>query len=119
MPRCAPGRSSAFANPVGATTDAVVVAAVANKRLRVIGFILSPAATTPPASAVFTSKPGGAGSAISATFGLVAGVSVASGGVGEQRAGLFETNVGEGLSVTTGAGAGACGVQVVFETVAA
>lgn len=119
MPRCAPGRQSAFANPVGATTDASVVAAVAGKCIRVMGFILSPAATTPPASVVFNSKPAGAGVAITATFGLVAGVPVATGGVGEQRSGLFQTVAGEGLTVTTGAGAGAVGVQVVYETVAA
>lgn len=120
MPRRAgPGRLADFANPVGATTDASVVAAVAGKKVRVVGLILSPAATTPPASVVFNTKPGGAGSAISATFGLVAGVAVQSGGSGEQRAGLFETNGGEGLSVTTGAGAGACGIHVIYELVAA
>lgn len=83
-----------------------------------MGFILSPAATTPPASVVFNSKPGGAGAAISATFGLVAGTAVTV-EPGEQRGGLFQTNAGEGLSVTTGAGAGACGVHVIFETVSA
>lgn len=117
MPRCAPGRLSTFVNAAGGATDTPVVAAVAGRKIRLIGFIVSPAAATPAASIVFNSKSGGAGTAISATFGLVAGVPITV-EPGEQRAGLLETNIGEGLSVTTGAGAGGAGVHVIYEVVA-
>lgn len=112
MPRCGPGRMSAFANAAAGATDTVVVAAVVGKRIRVTDFVLSPASATPPASVTFNSKPAGAGVAITATFGLGAPL-VAPGS--DDRAGWFETNLGEGLTVSTGAGTNGVGVQVVYE----
>lgn len=87
----------AFVNATGATTDFAVVAAVAGSRIRVLSYALS-AVVTGVSSGTFTSKPGGAGTAISPLISLPL-----NGFVSEDSAiGLFQTAVGEGLSITTG-----------------
>ena len=100
---------TAFANVAASTTDGVVVAAVAGKRIRVLGLVAQAGGTA--TTLVFNSKPAGAGTAVSLTFQNAANggasVSAPAGGF------LFQTNAGEGLSATTGAGS-TTGVQVAY-----
>jgi hypothetical protein len=92
----------AVANVAGTQTDSVLVAAVANKRIRVLAAIIG--ADTAITTAVLNSKPSGAGTAISQVFNLAANsVNVIP---LSTVFGHWETAVGEGLSATTGAGGG-------------
>ena len=96
------------ANIAAATTDGAIIAAVAAKKIRVLSYsvsALAAAATT----ATFTSKPGGAGTAVSHLISLAANGNSSE----DSEFGLFETAAGEGLSLTTGAGAGV-GVRVTY-----
>ena len=87
----------AFVNATGATTDFAVVAAVAGSRIRVLSYSLS-AVVAGVSSGTFTSKPGGAGTAISPLISLPL-----NGFVSESSpVGLFQTVSGQGLSITTG-----------------
>ena len=93
------GAVTAFANVAAAGTDTSVIAAVSDQRIEVISAALVCGGTA--TTIVFNTKPAGAGSAISATFSLgVNGVLV----LPESFRGWFTTNVGEGLTATTGAG---------------
>ena len=98
----------AKANVSASTTDGAVVAAVTSKKIRVLSYRLHAAATA--TNCTFTSKPAGAGTACSELFAC--GV---NGGRSEgfSPVGHFETTAGEGLSLTTGAGA-TVGVGVVY-----
>lgn len=98
----------AKASIAASTTDGAVIAAVASKKIRVLAFILSPATTA--TACTFTSKPGGAGSAISAVITTVVGGPFSS---GINELGWFETVAGEGLSLTTGGGS-TVGVQITY-----
>lgn len=101
----------AFANVAASQTDSEIVAAVANKKIRVLScaFVAGGTGT----NATFNTKPSGAGSAISMTF-----ANAANGGavLPHNPLGWFETSLGEGLTLTTGAGS-ATGVQVVYAEV--
>jgi hypothetical protein len=99
-------RKFAFANVAASSTDTSLVSAVAGKKIRVLNATVSCGATA--SSVTFNSKPAGAGSAISATFNNSVALSDGDG--------YFETNVGEGLSVTTGAGS-TTGIQVAYTLV--
>lgn len=91
---------SAKANVAASSTDAALVTAVPGARIRVhqVGFLDGATAT----DVTFNTKPAGAGTAISPVFQNGAN----GGGVLPfSMPGWFETNVGEGLTVTTGAGA--------------
>lgn len=105
------GALSAVANPAASQTDSSVVAAVTGKRINVlaVAFLAGGTATT----AVFNTKPAGAGSAISPLF-----ANAANGGavLPYNPKGWFATNAGEGLSVTTGAGS-ATGIVVTYEVI--
>jgi hypothetical protein len=102
-------QQAAFANVAASQTDQVLVAAQAGKRVRVLAFLINEGDTT--ASAVtFNSKPAGAGTAISPALKAAANGTVAAPDGGS----WFQTNVGEGLSVTTGAGS-TTGVLVVYQ----
>lgn len=104
---------SAFANVAASQTDASAVPAYANKRIRVLAVAIVNGDTA-ASTVTFNTKPVGAGSAISATFksGPNALVELSS------SDGWFQTNVGEGLSVTTGAGAVTpVAIQVVYTVV--
>lgn len=92
-------------------TDSVLVAAVADKRIRVHAFAAVAGAVA--TDLTFNTKPGGAGTAISPKF-----ANAANGGevLGWMQAGWFETEVGEGLSVTTGAGSDT-GLLVIYSEV--
>lgn len=89
----------AFANVSAASTDAALVAAVANRRIKVISMAVVCGATA--TNITFNTKPAGAGSAITPAF-----QNAANGGeiLPFNEGGWFETSVGEGLSCTTGAG---------------
>lgn len=94
-----------------ATTDGAVIAAVASKKIRVLAFALAPATTA--TACTFTSKPAGAGTAISA---IIEAGSTSTTVFPYNPLGWFETVAGEGLSLTTGAGS-TVGVQVTYVTV--
>lgn len=100
--------SSAFANVAASQTDSSIVAAVAGKRIRVkaVAFVCGAVAT----NATFNSKGSGAGTAISPLF-----ANAANGGavLPYHERGWFETELGEGLSLTTGAGS-TTGVLVTY-----
>lgn len=78
-------------------TDTSVIAAVASKKLRVLAVVLTAAG---PATIVFNTKPGGAGTAISATFNLATGTGANTLILPPEVCGWFETFSGEGLSAT-------------------
>ena len=98
----------AKANVAQSTTDGSIIAGVASKILVVLEFRLHCGATA--TNATFNTKPAGAGTAISELFALGA-----NGGhsPGFCPVGHFKTGVGEGLSLTTGAGS-TVGVGVVY-----
>jgi hypothetical protein len=98
----------AFANIATATTDGAIVSAVAGKKIRVLAVMAVAGATA--TTITFNSKPAGAGTAISALFAAGAnGLTPLS----YNPLGWFETNAGEGLTATTGAGS-TTGIQVTY-----
>lgn len=98
----------AKANIAANTTDGSIVAAVTGKRLLVLSFRLHAGATA--TNVTFNTKPSGAGTAISELFACAANGGRAE---GYSEAGHFQTNEGEGLTVTTGAGS-TTGIGVVY-----
>ena len=89
----------AFVNVAASQTDSVVVAAVAGKVLRVLSAVLVTGGTA--TITTFNSKGSGAGTAISPAFALgINGVLT----LARHKDGWFDTNGGEALTVTTGAG---------------
>lgn len=88
-------------NVAAGTTDAAIAPAVAGRRIRVQSVFIDNGAAG-ATTVTFNSKGGGAGTAISPLLSLAT-----SGGavLSEADAGWWETNVGEGLTVTTSAGA--------------
>lgn len=101
----------ARANVPTATTDSVIVAPVTGRKVRVLQVALVAGATA--TTVTFNSKPGGAGTAVTANFALGANgvlTLIAS------DFGWFETNVGEGLTATTGAGS-TVGIQIAYALV--
>lgn len=101
----------AFANVAASQTDAALVALVATKKIRVHQLIAIAGATA--TNLTFTTKPGGAGTAITPLFanGINGGEVLPF-----SPAGWFETAAGEGLSVTTGAGS-TTGILVLYTEV--
>lgn len=98
----------ALANVAASTTDGSVVSAVTSKKIRVLAIAVLAGSTA--TNITFNTKPGGAGSAKSCLF-----ANGANGGVvlPFNPVGWFETNSGEGLSATTGAGS-TTGIQVTY-----
>jgi hypothetical protein len=98
----------AFVNVAAAQTDSVVVAAVPTKILKVMAVVAVAGGTA--TDLTFNSKGSGAGTAISPKF-----ANGANGGevLNVNPFAWFQTNVGEGLTVTTGAGS-ATGVLVLY-----
>lgn len=100
---------TAFVNVAASQTDSSVVAAVAGKRIRVLGYTAQCGSSS--ATLTFNSKGAGAGTAVSSLQQPAANggrsVSAADGAF------LFQTNAGEALTVTTGAG-GATGVDLAY-----
>lgn len=101
----------AFANVAASQTDSVLVAAVTGKAIRVISAVWMAGGTA--TTLVFNSKPAGAGVAISPVFanGVNGGQALQ-----EFQSGWLQTNQGEGLTVTTGAGA-STGILVAYTEV--
>ncbi len=98
----------AFANVAAGQTDSSIVAAVSSKKIRVLSYLLQ--AGSSATNFTFNSKGGGAGTAISMLH-----ANAANGGVARavNEHGYFQTNSGEALTATTGAGA-TTGVQVTY-----
>ena len=89
----------AFANVAAGQTDSSIVAAVSQKKIRVISVAMVSGATA--TNVTFNTKPGGAGSAVSPLFANAANSGVV---LPVNQWGWFQTSTGEGLTVTTGAG---------------
>jgi hypothetical protein len=102
--------SQKFSNVAASTTDSSLVAAVAAKVIYVVGAVIVCGGTA--TSITFNSKPAGAGTAISATFALGANGGFVWPCEGDGTS-LFQTNSGEGLTVTTGAGS-TVGIQLLY-----
>lgn len=90
------------------TTDGALVTAVSEKKVRVLGVVVTPGGTA--TSVTFNTKPSGSGTAVSAAFTVAANTPLV---LPVHDYGWFETSSGEGLSVTTGTGS-TCGIQVVY-----
>jgi hypothetical protein len=105
------GTLSEFANIATATTDGQVVAAVSNRRIRVLALAMVCGGTA--TTATFNTKGSGAGTAISPLF-----ANSANGGavLPLNDRGWFTTNVGEALTITTGAGS-ATGILVTYQVI--
>jgi hypothetical protein len=100
----------AFTNVAASSTDGAFVTAVASQSVRVLGAVIS--AVGAATVVTFNSKPSGAGTAISATFT----VPVSTSGwvtLPYVRDGWFQSNSGEGLTVTTGSGS-TLGIQIIY-----
>lgn len=106
------GRKGAFDSVAASQTDSNLVSAVTDKKIRVVSLVINQGDTT-PSSVTFNTKPTGAGTAITPAL-----KAAANGGfvLAEQSSGWFETNKGEGLTVTTGAGS-TTGIMVQYELV--
>ena len=106
------GRANAFDSIAASATDSVLVAANTGHRIRVHSIVINQGDTT-PSTVTFNSKGAGAGTPVypalktSANGGFV---------LGENPAGWFQTNLGEALTVTTGAGS-TTAVVVTFSVV--
>lgn len=105
------GQNFALANIAASQTDSSLVSASSGYKIRVIALAMVSGGTA--TNVTFNTKPAGSGTAISCLF-----ANGANGGavLPLNDAGWFETNVGEGLSVTTGAGS-TTGIQVVYQLV--
>lgn len=107
------GALNAFDSIAASATDSVLVAAgSATSKIRVRAVVINQGDTT-PSSVTFNSKPAGSGTSI-----FPAIKAAANGGfvLPDSDRGWFETNAGEGLSVTTGAGS-TTAVGVVYERI--
>lgn len=96
-------------NIAASQTDAVGVAAVTGKKIRVLGLVLH-GGDTAGSAVTLNTKPSGSGTAISPVFELGINQSVV---LPEGNAGWFETTAGQGLSITTGAGS-TTGIQIIY-----
>lgn len=104
-------RKYAKANVSASSTDSNIVSAVSGKKIRVISFRLHAGGTA--TNVTFNTKPSGSGVAISELFACAANGGRAE---GENKGGHFETNAGEGLTVTTGSGS-TVGIGVTYEEI--
>lgn len=102
---------SAFANIAASQTDSSIVAARTNMKVRVLALHMSAGGTA--TNVTFNTKPTGAGTAISPLFALPINGERTLPHSSYNRAWL-ETGKGEGLTVTTGAGA-TTGILVVYD----
>lgn len=87
------------ADVAASQTDSSIIAAVSGKKLRVISMVAVCGANA--TDLTFNTKPSGSGTAITGVF-----QNAANGGevLPFNQSGWFETNAGEGLTATTGAG---------------
>lgn len=91
-------RKTANSNVAQSQTDSSLVTAVTGRRITVYRIEINPGATA--TTITFNSKGSGAGTAISQTYTVAANTPY----IAYDPDGLFETNVGESLTCTTGAG---------------
>jgi hypothetical protein len=107
------GVINAYDAIAASATDSSLVAAVAGKRIRVLGLVINQGDTT-PSTVTLNTKPAGAGTAIFAPL-----KAAANGGfvIPYSPVGYTTTGIGEGLSVTTGAGSTTT-VAVLYDLVA-
>jgi hypothetical protein len=106
------GRKNAFDNIAASTTDSNLVSAVTGRKIRVLAVVINQGDTT-PSTVTFNSKGAGAG-----TTAFPVLKAAANGGfvLNENPDGWFETNVSEGLTVSTGTGS-ATSVSVIYTLV--
>lgn len=105
------GQKRAIANVAASQTDSEIVAAVTGAIIRVLSVAMVCGATA--TNVTFNTKPSGSGTAISPLF-----ANGANGGaiLGENLLGWFQTNRGEGLTVTTAAGS-TTGILVIYQEI--
>jgi hypothetical protein len=103
------GSASAFSNVAASQTDSSIVAAKTNKRIVVTGVYFVSGGTS--TNVTFNTKPAGSGTAITA---LVADAANGGAVLPYHPKGWFQTNQGEGLTVTTGTGS-TTGIGVTYE----
>lgn len=106
------GRKNAWDSVGASATDSNLVTAITGNKLRVVAVVINHSGAA--SDVTFNSKGSGAGTAISPALG-----GPTDGGfvIGENPSGWFETNVGEALTVTTGAGS-ATSIIVSYEIIA-
>lgn len=104
-------KRSTPANVAASQTDSSIVAAVTNKAIRVLAAHAVAGGTQ--TNLTFNTKPAGAGTPISPLL-----ANAANGGeiLPWNPLGWYDTNIGEGLTVTTAAGA-TSGLQVLYAEV--
>ena len=108
---------TSFANVAASQTDANVISAKDSTIFRIIGGWVICAGTA--TNVTFNSKGTGAGTAITSIcpYGVNGGHIMPSPSqpiTGEAPPGYFDTNKGEGLTVTTGAGASITGITIRY-----
>lgn len=105
------GTENAFDLIATGATDSVLVAAVPNRSIRVLTYMINQGDTT-AASVQFNSKGAGVGTAIWPAIKYAA-----NGGSQPPliKGGWFKTRVGEALTVNTGGAASTTGVAVVYD----
>lgn len=103
-----------FANINASTTDGSILTAATGMRIRVLGVACEAGGTA--TNVTFNSKGSGSGTAISMLFALSAngGFVLPVAGAPMTEVPWFQTNIGEGLTATTGSGS-TVGVQVVYD----
>jgi hypothetical protein len=106
------GILNAYDSIAASATDSVLVAAVGNKRIRVLTYMINQGDTT-ASTVTFNSKGSGAGTTIWPAVKYAA-----NGGTNPpyNPKGWFATNRGEALTASTGAGS-TTGVAVVYDVV--
>jgi hypothetical protein len=107
------GIRNAYDTIAASTTDSVLVAAASGEKIRVRSFMINQGDTTPSA-VTFNSKGAGAGTAIFPALKYAANGGTS---LNDNAKGWFETNSGEALTVTTGAGSNT-GIIVTYERIA-
>lgn len=100
-----------FLNLAASQTDTVIQAATTSKKVLVVSLVVIAGAT--PSTTVFNSKPAGAGVAVTPTYTWAA-----NGGIvlPFNPAGWFVSAVGEGLTVSSGAGS-TTEIQVTYAVI--
>lgn len=108
------GNLNAHASVAASQTDSVLVAAAPGRKIRVLAYMINHGDTTPSA-VTFNTKGAGAGTGIWPALKYPA-----NGGSNSpvNDGGWFETNRGEGLTVTTGAGS-TTAIGVLYQVVPA
>ncbi len=101
----------AFANISAGTTDGAIVSAVPGKCIVVDSCFLVAGGTA--TNVTFNTKPSGSGTAITA---LIANGANGGAVLSYNEQGWFNTNAGEGLTATTGAGT-TVGIQVCYREI--